>query len=164
MIPPDQAPALPRAKRNHNPLNIRCLPHGMMWAGQTGTDSSGGMGDYAIFADDEAGWACAYKLLLHYQQPKPIGHGAETIGQIIAIWAPTEDHNDPAGYAQQVSKATGIAVDAPINLTEGDLLYKTATAMAHVEANTAVWDDQPKRDALIIAGLLPPKMPEGAAA
>lgn len=134
----------------------------MMWAGQTGTDSSGGMGEYAVFADDAAGWACAFKLLLHYQQPKPVGHGAATIGQIIAIWAPSEDHNDPAGYAQQVSRATGIAVDAPIDLREGDLLLKTATAMAHVEANTVAWDSGPMLDALAIAGLDPPAKPPAA--
>lgn len=158
-MPSDQPLTEPRAKRNHNPLNIRCLPHGMKWAAQSGTDSAGGMGEYAIFEDDVAGWACAFKLLLHYQMAKPVGHGAATIAEIVSIWAPAEDHNDPAGYAQTVSKRTGIAIDAPIDLKDSAMMLQTATAMAHVEANTAVWDVGPMLDALPIAGLYPPASP-----
>lgn len=119
-----------RADRNNNPGNLKSLPNGEQWAGQTGVDSGG----FATFANPEAGTAAAEKNLI----AKQTVHGLTTLNDIIGApgvgWAPAADGNNPGAYAAAVGKAVGVDPSKPIDLVSNpDLRHKVMSAMFAVE-------------------------------
>lgn len=89
-----------RAKRNHNPGNLRS------WGNMRVVDG------FAWFPSDEAGWE-ALKL----QVAKNVKRGL-TLREFFAGkagvypgYAPSSDSNDPLRYAQNVSQRIGIGLD-----------------------------------------------------
>lgn len=109
-----------RAERNNNPLNLK----GTDLPGQVGSD-----GPFAKFATPEAGFAAADRNLAAYGSQ----HGINTIAGIINRWAPPSE-NDTASYINTVSKTTGIAPDAKIDLSDPAIRSKILTAMERVES------------------------------
>jgi hypothetical protein len=96
-----------RSNRNRNPGNLRAGDF------QVGEDAGG----YAIFVDLTHGYAALVRDL----EDKFVGHTrtgltpASTFLQLIAVYAPTEDHNDPASYFQAVKDWFGKATGKTIN-------------------------------------------------
>lgn len=84
--------------RRHNPLNLRKSPF------QIGTQKN-----YSVFESDADGWAAARWDI----RQKAIGNtssgltGESTIRDLIRVWAPESDDNNPEGYLQHVLQRTG---------------------------------------------------------
>lgn len=113
-------PSAPRGIRNNNPGNLEAAG----WQGQTGTD-----GRFATFATPQDGIRAAARNLLAYQD----GHGLNTIGAIVARWAPAADGNDVAAYTASVAKETGLPADKPLDLHDSGTMMKLVTAMVSHE-------------------------------
>lgn len=114
-------PTDPRGLRNNNPLNLK-------FDGQDGAtaDSSG----FAVFKTMQAGIdANKHQLMLDQDV-----HGAKTLSDLITMWAPPGD-NDTAGYIKAVSKATGIAAGAQVNLHDPAVMQAIFSAMAIQEGS-----------------------------
>lgn len=92
--------------RNNNPGNLRLV-------GRTG-DAKG----YTIFPDLPSGYAA----LLRELQSKFSGNNTHNIGpgstlaELMAVYAPAEDANDPLSYAQFVAGYVSKAIGKPITL------------------------------------------------
>lgn len=103
-------PDLPRGIRNHNPLNIRRTR--IDWDGMAPEQTDP---DYVQFVAPEWGIRAAVRILRTYQR-----RGLVTIRQMIAAWAPPEDHNPTEAYAAHVSAIAGVGLDVPVQFP-GDL-------------------------------------------
>lgn len=86
--------------RRHNPGNLRSSPF------EIGKD-----GGFSIFKTDTEGF-----IALQWDiRQKATGNtssgltGESTLKQLIHIWAPTEDGNNPASYLKQVTFMTGFS-------------------------------------------------------
>lgn len=102
---------LPRANRNNNPGNLR--------AGGTTDD-----GGFTQFGSVEEGFAALERDLtakLTGNSPATrgkLGRNAKTLLDVISVFAPREDNNDPDSYAQFVANELGISPNEPVaNLT-----------------------------------------------
>lgn len=126
-----------RAQRNNNPLNLTVGQ--APYDGQTGTD-----GKFAQFATPQAGFAAADRNLQAYSTQ----HGINTIAGIINRWAPSSE-NDTAAYINTVSKATGIAPDAKVDLSDPAVRSHILTAMEKVESGPPSPSGQAMRFAAI---------------
>lgn len=115
----------PRGIRNNNLLNVRALPNGQMWRGQTGVDPHG----YAVFGTVEDGLHAAQTNLHSYA----VRDGVQTLGQAIERWAPAAAGNATSAYGRYVSEKTGIALDQPINLADPKVQKPVMKAMAEFE-------------------------------
>lgn len=116
--PPPQQPAVPgpvgtgsapRGIRNNNPGNIKYSPLNA-WQGQTGSD-----GVFATFSSPVYGIRALAKTLLNYQRIYQLN----TIRKIISRWSAT----DQGPYIAFISRVTGIAPDARIDLVPGSELF-----------------------------------------
>ena len=113
-----------RGLRNDNPLNIR---HGKsQWVGmrEKQTDKS-----FVQFTARVYGYRAAFVLLRGY-----IGRGADTIGRIIARWAPSRDGNNTQSYINYVSKSTGINASHALKFEDKNDLVEIVRSMAHMES------------------------------
>ena len=113
-----------RGIRNDNPLNIR---HGKsQWVGmrEKQTDKS-----FVQFDSRLMGYRAAFKILHTY-----IKKGKDTIGKIIAKWAPSSDGNNTQSYINYVSKSTGINASHRLKLEDKDDLVEIVRSMAHMES------------------------------
>ena len=113
-----------RGLRNDNPLNIR---HGKsQWVGmrEKQTDKS-----FVQFTARVYGYRAAFVLLRNY-----IGKGKDTIGKIIAKWAPSRDGNDTQAYIRHVSRSTGIGAGQALSFEDKDALVEIVRSMAHMES------------------------------
>ena len=113
-----------RGIRNDNPLNIR---HGKsQWVGmrEKQTDKS-----FVQFTARVYGYRAAFVLLRGY-----IGKGKDTIGKIIAKWAPSSDGNNTQSYINYVSKSTGINASHALRFEDKDDLVEIVRSMAHMES------------------------------
>ena len=116
--------AIISAPRN-NPGNLRPLPNGQMWNGQTGVQNG-----FDVFGSPQAGDRAA-GLNLENQQRL---HGLNTLNEIIPKWAPPGDGaNNPAAYVQRVSQITGYDPDQRLDLTDPGTLNRVKMAMYTVE-------------------------------
>jgi hypothetical protein len=90
-----------RAQRNHNPGNIE-------W-GEFARAHGAIEGDprFAVFPDDEMGFACMRALMLG-------AYRGLTVAQAIAKWAPPNE-NDTQSYITNVCHWTGLTPDTIIN-------------------------------------------------
>ena len=75
------------------------------------------------------GYRAAFVLLRGY-----IGRGADTIGRIIARWAPSRDGNDTQAYIRHVSRSTGIGAGQALSFEDKDALVEIVRSMAHMES------------------------------
>lgn len=127
------APAgpLPRGIRNNNPGNIMRTPS--TWQGEVqGTDPV-----YASFETPEAGIRAMGKTLLTYADQ----HGLQTVGDIIARWAPATS-NDTAAYAGAVAKALKVAPGDPIDVHDPKTMTALVKAMILQENGRQPYTDQ----------------------
>ena len=113
-----------RGIRNDNPLNIR---HGKsQWVGmrEKQTDKS-----FVQFKSRVYGYRAAFVLLRNY-----IGKGKDTIGKIIAKWAPSSDGNNTQSYINYVSSTTGINASHALRWEDKEDLVVIVRSMAHMES------------------------------
>lgn len=113
-----------RGIRNDNPLNIR---HGKsQWVGmrKVQTDKA-----FVQFTERKFGYRAAFVLLRNY-----IGRGVNTIGKIIARWAPPGDGNNTQAYISYVSSTTGIDANKVLRFEDKDDLVEIVRSMAHMES------------------------------
>ena len=113
-----------RGLRNDNPLNIR---HGKsQWVGmrEKQTDKS-----FVQFKSRVYGYRAAFVLLRNY-----IGKGKDTIGKIIAKWAPSSDGNNTQSYINYVSSTTGINASHALRWEDKEDLVVIVRSMAHMES------------------------------
>jgi predicted transcriptional regulator len=114
----DLIASLPRGVRSNNPLNLK--------------DKAG---QFRTFPTMDEGIAAADQNLLAYKTR----HGIDTINGVVGRWAPAgADGNDPAAYAAHVSKATGIAPDARIDLADANTRHALLSAMGEHENGAPV--------------------------
>jgi hypothetical protein len=133
-------PAGTLAATNNNPGNLR-------FTGQDGATQ--GTGGFAKFSSPEAG----YQALINDLTSKMTGQsgltipdgtnagqtlsGSSTIEDLIRVYAPSSDNNDPTSYAQKIADTLGLTSDTQLsNVSPSDL----ASAMAQVESGTITYD------------------------
>lgn len=113
-----------RGIRNNNTLNIR---HGKsQWEGmrQKQTDKC-----FVQFISRLMGYRAAFVLIRNY-----IKKGKDTIGKIIAKWAPSSDGNNTQSYIDYVSKSTGIDASHVLKTEDKEDLVNIVQSMAHMES------------------------------
>ncbi|MBQ0057283.1 MAG: hypothetical protein KBT20_06465 [Bacteroidales bacterium] len=113
-----------RGIRNDNPLNIR---HGKsQWMGmrERQTDRQ-----FVQFTARVYGYRAAFVLIRGY-----IAKGKDTIGTIIARWAPSSDGNNTQAYIGFVSRTTGIDAGRTLRWEDRDDLVAVVRSMAQMES------------------------------
>ena len=97
-----------RSWRDNNPGNLE----------ETGTAGKDGV--YAKFATYEDGWE---RLLMDVRM-KMHEHPDKSLFQVMEIYAPAADHNDPKSYASFIAHtlATDLAADITVDTTMASLL------------------------------------------
>ena len=113
-----------RGTRNNNPLNIRHA--GSQWVGmrKAQTDKC-----FVQFVSRKYGYRAAFVLLHNY-----IRKGKDTIGKIVAKWAPSSDGNNTQAYINYVSSTTGIDASHALRWEDKDALVDIVRSMAHMES------------------------------
>ena len=126
------------AGKNNNPGNLR-------FTGQAG--ASQGVGGFARFDTPQAGFEAmvsdlTYKMTGQSKNAIPDGpnkgkklSASSPLEDLIRIYAPSADSNDPQGYANTVANALGITKDTPLSQIDP---IDLATAMAKHESGTVV--------------------------
>ena len=84
---------------------------------------------FVQFTERVYGYRAAFVLLRGY-----IGKGKDTIGKIIAKWAPSRDGNNTQSYINYVSKSTGINASHALRWEDKDDLVEIVRSMAHMES------------------------------
>lgn len=110
----------PRGIRNNNPGNIDRTAD--RWQGMSADQSQDSR--FVVFDSPLWGIRALARVLMNYASK----YGADTIGEIVARWAPTNE-NDTSAYVTAVSRATGIAPNIPI--TDADLPAVVAAIIHH---------------------------------
>lgn len=84
--------------RRHNPLNLRASRMAI------GAESG-----FCVFRSDMDGFAAAkWDIMSKAQGQTSTGlTGESTLADLIKVWAPASDDNDPVGYLQHVLQRTG---------------------------------------------------------
>lgn len=121
----DQTPATsspPIGAQGNNLINIRANPANQ-WQGATGENNG-----FVTFGTPEDGFRAGAKILNAYA-----ARGIDTIDAAISTFAPASDGNDPALYADFVSKETGIPRGEKIDLSNPEIQTKLLTAMQKQE-------------------------------
>lgn len=111
-----------RAQRNHNPGNLRGT-----WNPKGERDGPNPSTSYMIFSTDAAGWNALKKLcgrymdgVYHANRRGSLKTDRPSLRQWFAVYAPTEDANNPESYAAGVAKALAdagvkdVSVDRPV--------------------------------------------------
>lgn len=126
----------PLSIRQNNPGNIRPLPNGQMWLGQTGSG-----GGFCIFDTMANGFRALCKQIIVY------GEGTRKINWvgyrlvdgvlkpgIIPTWAPPADHNDTHAYIALVCSVLACNQDDLFNVRDPDFLFWIGTAICEEES------------------------------
>ena len=114
-----------RGIRNNNPLNIR--HSSSKWQGMARRQSDRA---FVQFTNRKYGYRAAFVLIRSY-----IGlHHANTIGKIIARWAPSSDGNNTQAYIQFVSQTSGIPADEPLRFSDQQKMVSIVRSMAQMES------------------------------
>lgn len=106
-----------RPYRNRNPGDLRSSPY------QNEKDQGG----YVVFTR----FALGYEALLRDLYDKCVGKTVTSLGRtstlydLVNVWAPTSDHNDPNRYAEFVARFIATALNMKITL-ETPLSFFTA--------------------------------------
>ena len=119
------AKAQTRGIRNNNPLNIRHSTNKWQGMARRQTDRA-----FVQFTERKYGYRAAFVLIRNY-----IGlHHANTIGKIIARWAPSSDGNNTQAYIRFVSQTSGIAADTPLRFADQKSMVSIVRSMAQMES------------------------------
>lgn len=110
-----------RGIRNNNPLNIRI---GNDWQGEAKSRDA----EFETFEHSKYGFRAGAKLLRNYQHIYKL----HTIEQIINRFAPPNE-NHTSHYAGFVAKKMGVAVNAPIDLSNDKTLANMMLYMSIME-------------------------------
>jgi hypothetical protein len=113
---------VPRGIRNNNPGNVKALPNGQMWQGQTGVDEMG----HAIFANPTDGVHATLTNLQTYANK----HGINTVAGIAQRW---KGQGDASGYTQYLAKQVGVKPGDKIDLNDPAILGKVAQGIFQFE-------------------------------
>lgn len=111
------------AEKNRNPLNLRPLPAGEKWQGQTGISTNSVTGKFCIFESNAYGVRAAVINMRSYVKFS----GVKTLKDVIYRWAPPPpggkitgqagsavggvDMNHTEAYVQSVCRQTGLPAD-----------------------------------------------------
>lgn len=122
--------AQPLAARLNNPGDLRPLPHGVYWHGQTGIRHG-----FCMFDSERNGWrALAIDVQSQWHR-----HHLTNPRKFFDKYAPSSDHNNPTEYAESVAHAIGLpSINANFDMTNGGLV-KLCWAIAAHESD-ATWD------------------------
>jgi hypothetical protein len=97
------------SQRNNNPGNLR------IWGQQPIVRG------YAQFSDPESGWrALRRQVQLNIARGLTVEQFFAGKPGVYAGYAPAKDGNDPATYAANVARWTGVPQGTPLNQIEGD--------------------------------------------
>ena len=119
------AKAQTRGIRNNNPLNIRHSTNKWQGMARRQTDRA-----FVQFTERKYGYRAAFVLIRNY-----IGlHHANTIGKIIARWAPSSDGNNTQAYIRFVSQTSGIKADEPLRFADQQKMVSIVRSMAQMES------------------------------
>ena len=130
-----------RGIRNNNPLNIRCLEHGLEpsnkikannWKGRVMNKKDP---DFEEFVSMTYGFRAALITIGNYI----VKHGCNTIEAIIHRWAPPTDGNDTDSYIQHVCHITGIG-GREVLTNRDPKLKKIVAAMSVIESGNNIRD------------------------
>lgn len=113
-----------RGIRNNNPCNIRRTKDKWQGMCKMQTDTS-----FVQFESRLWGYRAVFIILRGY-----IGKGKDTIGKIIAKWAPSSDGNNTQSYINYVSKSTGINASHALRWENKDELVEIVRSMARMES------------------------------
>lgn len=122
-------PVVARGIRNNNPLNIEHVESNK-WLGLLDPPSDG---RFCRFVSADYGVRAAALLLMKYQD----SYGINTLAGIIEKWAPAHENN-VSTYLASVSKETGFAYNAPLNLHDRAVVKPIIAAMARVETGSKI--------------------------
>lgn len=114
-----------RGLRNNNPLNIRHGKSQWMGMSEKQTDKA-----FVQFTSRVYGYRAALVLLRNYIQKNKV----DTIGKIIARWAPSSDGNNTRAYIEYVSRSTGIDASEVLRFEDREKLVEIVRSMAHMES------------------------------
>ena len=114
-----------RGIRNNNPLNIRHSTN--KWQGMAPSQSDRA---FVQFTARKYGYRAAFM----------VKHHANTIGKIIARWAPSSDGNNTQAYIRFVSKTSGIKPDTPLRFADQKSMVAIVRSMAQMES--AIIEDE----------------------
>jgi hypothetical protein len=101
----DKPLAASRSYRQHNPLNLRRSPLALAT-----------VGGFSVFNTDADGFNAAKWDIMQ----KALGNtstglnGNSTLAQLISVWAPVQDGNNPSAYVAHVCALTGFAADTKL--------------------------------------------------
>ena len=112
-----------RGLRNNNPGNIRS--GGAPFAGEVrpSTDNA-----FRQFTAPEWGYRAMFVVLAGYRNI----HGLRTLEQFIARWAPAAENNTGA-YLRTVSRRSGVAPEAVVDIADSAEMQAIVAAMSFVE-------------------------------
>ena len=85
---------------------------------------------FVQFKARKYGYRAAFKLLRTYIEKR----GANTIGKIIARWAPSADGNNTQAYIDYVSRTAGIPADEPLRFQDQQAMVDVVRSMAQMES------------------------------
>lgn len=115
----------PRGIRNNNPLNIRYVARNG-WRGRVPEKKDTA---FEEFVDMRYGFRAAFILLYRYIRLEK----RNTIFDIIAKWAPSEDNNDVYSYSDFVAQRCKIGRHEAVDFFNYNLMVSLALAMAYFE-------------------------------
>lgn len=114
---------LARGLRNNNPGNIRNNSDRFTFEIRPSTDPS-----FKQFYTMYYGYRAMFVILRNYKKM----YGLDTIRKMITRWAPPKE-NDTAAYIAEVSRASGIPADDPVNIDDREQMIRIVAAMSKVE-------------------------------
>lgn len=118
----------PRGIRNNNPLNLRISNN--PWLGKVSNNTDGAFEQFTSMA---YGIRAAMKnIRTHCRR-----HPGLTMAQLIRIWAPASDGNNPSRYIAEVKRRSAIMPDERILPQDKGQLSRLTRAMAEVECGCA---------------------------
>lgn len=131
-----------RGERNNNPCNLDYVPS-IPWQGQLGVEiltpaetAAGIAPRFGRFDTAINGIRAPIRQLVVYQTK----YGCRVLGDFIARWAPPEE-NDTVAYTADVAQWTGIAADAPVDMTDQAIAGVVIRGMIRQENGRCIYDD-----------------------
>jgi len=87
-----------RSYRNHNPGNLRSSPFARKIDG-----------NFAVFTNDMIGWNAMQWDIIQKARGNTVTalDGKSTLAELIEVWAPRDDNNNPISYLLDVVARTG---------------------------------------------------------
>lgn len=116
-------------------------------------------GSYNAYATRHDGLMGVGERVLRYSNAPERGWHATTLRQMVGIYAPASDGNDPAGYAAWLGKHLGIGPDEKVNFRDPKILaglIRHMPVMEHGAKRVSVSEEEAMRAAqALLAGKKP---------